>query len=171
MSKIAADVVISKIPDIAANVTTSIDWVQMAGIGVTALIVMGGIITTVYALKATTKTEVLSNNRQAWINTLRDELSNYISAVMGIWSIHQMQPEQWDTDRYYAAVKDARRLRAKIFLLLNPTECTSKLLMEQIDQSFEKAMSKSCAMEACDKIVATSQVILKTEWERVKRVE
>ncbi|KFX69897.1 hypothetical protein TMS3_0110315 [Pseudomonas taeanensis MS-3] len=91
---------------------------------------------------------------------------------MGIWSIQQMQKEQWDTERFYLAVKDARRLKAKIALLFNPAECQSKLLMEQINQSFDKAMNnESSVMQLCDQIVATSQAILKTEWERVKKVE
>ncbi|WP_152985487.1 hypothetical protein [Pseudomonas taeanensis] len=172
MPTIATDVAISRTPDITANILTPIDWVQIAGLGVTAIIVIGGIITTIYAIKNTTKTEVLSSNRQAWINTLRDELSSFISAIMGIWSIQQMQKEQWDTERFYLAVKDARRLKAKIALLFNPAECQSKLLMEQINQSFDKAMNnESSVMQLCDQIVATSQAILKTEWERVKKVE
>jgi DNA-nicking Smr family endonuclease len=37
------------------------------------------------------KSEALSKNRQEWINTLRNNVSEYISAAMAIWDLHQLR--------------------------------------------------------------------------------
>lgn len=107
----------------------------------------------------------VSNNRQAWINALRDEVTGFLTdADMG--SIVRDEIPISD-DRAREQFRSARALTAHIFkvrLLINPTEGESTRLVEML----EEAQREGLTAERREDIVSHTQQILKTEWERVK---
>ena len=107
----------------------------------------------------------VSNNRQAWINALRDEVTGFLTdADMGSIVRDEMPISD---DRAREQFRSARALTAHIFkvrLLINPTEGESTRLVEML----EKAQREGLTAERREDIVSHTQQILKTEWERVK---
>lgn len=107
----------------------------------------------------------VSNNRQAWINALRDEVTGFLTdADMGSIVRDEMPISD---DRAREQFRSARALTAHIFkvrLLINPTEGESTRLVEML----EEAQRDGLTAERREEIVSHTQQILKTEWERVK---
>ncbi len=122
-----------------------------------------------------TKLNTHSNNRQEWINTLRDSLAEYISEMVLVsgrsYSGNATEAE------YLESTKSLSRIESKIELLLNPNEKDHQELAKLLEGS-----SRDCWRQNVDnfrelplissnnrkRIVALSQKILKREWERVK---
>lgn len=121
---------------------------------------------------------VLSNNRQVWINTLRDTLAEFSSTarVLGL------------ANEYSDALEKIQRLsflEEKARLLLNPNEDDHKSLFKLIEEAkiiaFHKFGNKSNAeetvqlrsdlIEKLERMSAISQKVLKREWIRVKNAE
>ncbi|MEB1609570.1 hypothetical protein VDQ74_06640 [Xanthomonas campestris pv. campestris] len=124
----------------------------------------------------TSKNQMIGPMRQAWINDLRNTLSNY-SAHMSInrwYGAPSVQDAEPDRERKelddLARVKEAIRLREKLFLLLNPREDLHMALADVIQSAFDTYM----AIEDTSAILVTlrqnAQVVLKTEWDVVRRV-
>ncbi|EIU3489690.1 TPA: hypothetical protein NID39_005328 [Pseudomonas aeruginosa] len=131
----------------------------------------------------------LKASRQAWINDLRDVCADYVAAVMNIQRLnnywegskgaiqsklltdpplaHQMQTE-W-ADSHIGAMKEAKRLKCKIELLLNPEEEDSKQLMGAAEDALRECDKPGAAAdEHCAILVEYCQTILKQEWEKAK---
>lgn len=110
----------------------------------------------------------VSNNRQTWINALRDEVTGFLTdADMGSVVRDEMPLSD---DRAKEQFRSARALTAHIFkvrLLINPTEGESTKLVEML----EEAQCEGLTTERREDIVSHTQQILKTEWERVKSGE
>jgi hypothetical protein len=100
----------------------------------------------------------MCESRQAWIESLRDSLSNFHSILM-------------TSKTYPYPVEDDRKLSAlgtKIELLLNPMEKTSREVLSAIYQMYNTAEYDE--RRKMDKIlVEKSQAVLKDEWEKIKR--
>ncbi|HOI29912.1 MAG TPA: hypothetical protein PLZ15_09170 [Melioribacteraceae bacterium] len=118
------------------------------------------------------KSQVLSGNRQDWINTLRDALSEFLSILFMI-SQAKLSKEN-DLEKSETLLL----LRFKISLLLNPQEDDHRQLDTFLDQGIKylSAISKKEEpnrqfSEIKSDIITLSQTILKREWERVKKVE
>jgi hypothetical protein len=120
------------------------------------------------------KANVISNNRQMWINTLRDTISEYqscvssISILIGNKNFHQVI----DSNEFREGVARLEFLRSKIQLLINPNEADHVKLVEIIYvpitgcRTEEDLNRMTATREQLPKIV---QKILKREWERVKK--
>lgn len=110
----------------------------------------------------------VSNNRQAWINALRDEVTGFLTdAELSIVVRDEMRLSD---EREHEQLRIRRALTTHIFkvrLLINPTEGESTTLVEML-QDVEINDLTDSRREA---IVAHTQKILKTEWERVKSGE
>jgi len=134
------------------------------------------------------RAEKRASNRQEWINTLRSDIAAFIGAVMNSWNLHQMQvgrasyqqslddalkwqeSSKWAYE-YNISLRELKRLKAKIKLLLNPTEHESIDLMILIDKAADAAESGHSVISECDEIITASQPILKKEWEKVKALQ
>lgn len=135
------------------------------------------------------RSEFISTSRQAWINSLREEVSFFISDIFAIWDLWQQKsgraetleglqnPEcamselgEWSV-RYGSVFTMAQKHRAQISLLLNPNEEPSRDLLGAIDIALEKVKDKSDPTEANSLIIKKLQPILKKEWERVKALD
>ncbi len=130
-------------------------------------------IQSVLSLKSIQK-DILSNNRQEWINSLRNYVSNYIAS-------HEMskiivQNDKNNTPEYRVEFKKWQSFSYKIELMLNPIEEKSKELKELMTDlnlatdysSFAKEQSYESIK---NDIIKITQNILKEEWERVKSIE
>lgn len=121
--------------------------------------------------------QVLSANRQAWINALRDDLAHFITEIRHIAAAHAANAisTKEAITRYEAMTICEERVK----LRLNPSE-TSHIelvrLMGAASTRLQEAINKKQSMAqeldaAADRIVKDSQGILKTEWNRVKSGE
>ncbi|KQB52756.1 hypothetical protein AQS70_03400 [Pseudomonas endophytica] len=195
-----------KIPEITIN--SGIDWLGICGIVLTALIVVLGTWTTIKNFKNTTlsqeavaeatsnrqfvhiKAENVAKNRQEWINGLRSEISNFISACFDVRSVYLNQsrptglvPELFEDfvtvenlerelkSKLIAAQGEARRCLSLIELYINPEEQASIDLVKTAQEIFHRAGDTSFNLTwECDDLVKIAQGILKCEWERVKQM-
>jgi len=124
------------------------------------------------------KEQKTSEFRQAWIDALRNELSNVIAhanAIHGAAAASFANPQDtWKVVREdYVGINNAT---AKIRLRLNPNEKTSKSVLSKIED-LERQLAPGNAIDHSlldgieKKLVLESQALLKQEWARVKRGE
>jgi len=110
---------------------------------------------------------VLSENRQKWINDLRESVSEYIA-------VHSLlEKGTSDAKSDIEQIKNLTFLQTKIMLMLNPNEEESKKLTVEMGK-ISKPQSKRTDINASEikaNIMVLTQKILKTEWERVKKVK
>lgn len=135
------------------------------------------------------RAEFISASRQAWINSLREEVSFYISGIFSVWDLWQQKngradvlkdigsPEnamselgEWSV-RFGSAISMAQKHRSQIYLLLNPGEDLSKDLIGAVNAALEIVEKQSDPTEANTLIIKKLQPILKEEWERVKALD
>jgi hypothetical protein len=118
------------------------------------------------------RVSVLSTNRQAWINALRDTIAEF-SSIGWMISLHR------DTE---LVVKSERLfyLEDKIHLMLNPTEAEHQQLASAITEARRAATASvddysdaagDKLKRALETVRRLTQPALKQEWEKVKRVE
>lgn len=131
------------------------------------------------------RVQMIAGNRQAWINTLRLDLAEYMSVISEIWQLHLLnegrrsalkddysteEGRQWAYS-YKLARQNAERLKAKINLLLNPVEGASIELLATLNAALDLAIQGKNVNLANKDIIQKAQTILKEEWERVKMME
>lgn len=137
--------------------------------------------------------QVLSNNRQQWINNLRDSISDYLGSVSALRRSRVIARWCWDSaqkdnrdfhidhrDAVLAMTDDNEtmdRLAYKIKLLVNPVEPVAIEIinvlneMPQYTGDFQNKPDKLKIKELSDKLILHSQIYLKAEWERVKLMQ
>ncbi len=121
------------------------------------------------------KASVVSVNRQTWINTLRDLISEYI-ALLADLSLHP--------GKVVSQGKRVGLIFYKIRILLNPLEEDHVFFVKLISanmsmiRDFVKEQNQQkkeeiivALVDQRDEIVSLTQAILKREWERVKQGE
>jgi hypothetical protein len=131
---------------------------------------------------------VLSKNRQDWINTLRDELR---ICFHNIWTcFHSKESmkshDDYTKEGYFTHLRNINLSRYKIILLANPEETDHSRLLEMLKrlesivetkhtnkENFdpESKLTGLIFFELLDSAVHLAQEILKREWERVKKGE
>ena len=173
--KITNPIAIVQIPDNKSNLLPI----------TTILIVIAGFFITRQQLKNTqelairnTRIEVLSKNRQDWINTLRDELAKFSGKLNLVKHIHTLlitAKEKDDTLSYKELklkfienINELHTNKAKITLLINPNEPDHQQLIKILTKHTEELKEKKLINQ--DDLIKISQKILKSEWERVKEV-
>ncbi len=135
-------------------------------------VVLGPLVS-LWAARRQSRVTVLSANRQAWINVLRDLLAECM-AISGFihiadWSNRKQSEFDEKMERFALVV-------SKIRLMLNPTEQDHKRLSEMLGELMNsmRSIKEKDAVKGAQLMkdfVPISQTILKSEWERVKRVE
>ncbi|MCZ4371588.1 hypothetical protein O4H50_07290 [Vibrio diazotrophicus] len=132
------------------------------------------------------KAKIVAESRQQWIQSLRAEIADFVSATNAIWDLHKIKDgfediltemkdpqfamkelHQWSCT-YNKALQDTEKLYAKIHLLINPDEEHSQTLSSLLDKTMVAIEAKKSPSKLNDEIVAITQVILKQEWQRVK---
>lgn|SRR5574340_620887 len=142
---------------------------------VTAMVaVVVGPMVSVYVARKQINASVLSSNRQAWINTLRDQLSELIG-VLGIIHTYVYSTEVHGDD-FSKQIERALALESKIQLLTNPNESDHvelttlirKAVLHALSTQTERKEGGQTFGEIRQSILAKAQPILKREWVRVK---
>ena len=119
------------------------------------------------------KEQKTSEFRQAWIDALRNDLSELISIVLQISDeilVRHKRGESTEEIQAHLRTKESEfqrleNIKARIRLRLNPKE--HKVLLEAV-----KTMSDPSDHDAkSEALIAESQRVLKAEWKRVKRGE
>jgi hypothetical protein len=124
---------------------------------------------------------VISNNRERWIEALRDSVSEYVALIVSAGMLQQATGEDpikaITEDR--ALVQTVERImlvKSKIMLMTNPSEEPYRKLCEVVEATYQAIASGQ--PQAFEKIRAGSEEItragrdvLKAEWARVKRGE
>ena len=132
-----------------------------------------GPLVSLWAAQRQSRVAVLSANRQAWINTLRDLLAECmaISSFIHIadWSERKQSEFDEKMERFALVV-------SKIRLMLNPNEQDHQRMNEMLGELLKsmRSLQEKDAVKGAQLMkdfVPLSQTILKREWERVKRVE
>jgi P pilus assembly chaperone PapD len=139
----------------------------------TALVaVVVGPIVSIYVARRQIRASVVSNNRQQWIDNLRDTIADFLAKQLMVRSLsRQAHADESSIPR----IEDVLRLVNKIELLVNPMEQDHAELVQLVCElgdamNQEKEKNKSFDVDPhVKRIVALSQAILKREWERVKR--
>lgn len=121
------------------------------------------------------KNSMLGPMRQAWINSLRDTVAEYIASIY-------ISPEQFtgavsNNDDIRHAVEVGKRnqlettyrLKEKICLLINPTEPDHQELVRLVECAYGAQVQGRDTTIALLAIRKHAQVILKTEWNVVKK--
>lgn len=155
-----------------------------SAIAITTALIAGAFTFTGLVLGKENKT---SEFRQAWIDSLRQEISEFLgnsSHVVSYWIyIHETS----DTDEEFSRrneefikrnddiLSKIVALRARIRLRLNPTEHAD--FIEQLERVYEIVSlgnvpaSHEVIRTEVDKLIQNSQYLLKFEWRRVKQGE
>ena len=171
------------IPEINVNLRQSTNWYLFILPFITIIIVFFGYLYTSKLLKKQTelskneiKIEVLSKNRQAWINKLRDEISKFIGLSYSI--IYQRRIlNSLAKDNNYIFKEIATNLvkleevKYKIYLLINPNENNNNKMINILDLIGDKVSENQTINDEVSQLVNISQIILKNEWERVKKLK
>jgi hypothetical protein len=114
--------------------------------------------------------QIVAPMRQAWINTFREKLAEFISAAFHYWNVRQVM-----AGRVELKDEEQRRLAQleyEIRLLINPTESDHQQLVETIKQipwRLERGDDEFGEINPLmEKATALGQRIFKTEWNRIK---
>lgn len=133
------------------------------------------------------KEQKTSEFRQAWIDSLRREISQFISAAYSIHASTVRETSEDKTDRYRPKAEDLVLLdeaAAIIRLRLNPSESSSEKVLAkitQIENMLDPAKGGGCKKpeginykllkEAEEDLISEASRLLKVEWKRVKSGE
>jgi len=149
-------------------------------IGAVTVAMIAGLVS--FIVTILTKEQKTSEFRQAWIDALRQELSDFAAILISIADAVQLKSEQGETDqdiseqihtRRFDEIRELEGLRVRILLRLNPDE--HKTLIGLIDKAYLDNASLRSQKEDGTSLIASftseSQRVLKAEWRRVKRGE
>ena len=121
--------------------------------------------------KKNLKASVNSQNRQMWINNLRDQITEFLSCIEKIDGIYtEKKLKHLEENEYSQKLTTQIDLMVhyinKIELMLNPNEKKHQELISLLKKLYSER-NKSYKTE----IISISQKIFKEEWERVKSLE
>jgi hypothetical protein len=117
------------------------------------------------------RAQVLSTNRQAWINSLRDDLATFIGKAENI-GIHG---DNYSEETSIKVCSELSVLTSRIKLRLNLNESLAKEVEEAVRQVYLASVTRP--REGKDLIINKLKLetaagqLFKAEWERVKRGE
>ncbi|MBB1315821.1 hypothetical protein [Aliivibrio sp. SR45-2] len=207
MSVLQADVLIKELPQINIIASSQTDWVAVGSILITGFVVIASTLMTIKNVNKTmqqqrelaeernrleiekSKKEVIANNRQNWINSLRATVADYIASIQKLDShtkTREAKLSSLKNDKHIDQViniynqleldeSEAWSLKARINLHLNPNENDSKELILELENLFNIAKNDKVHenghdefWDSLEKIERLTRTILKTEWERVK---
>lgn len=131
-----------------------------------------------------TKEQKTSEFRQAWIDALRQDLSDFAAATISLTDALRLLAEHSASaaerrahllQERYPEVKQIEATRTRILLRLNPDEHVK--LIALVDRAYsysaarEEKADPNAGVRLVTDFVAESQAVLKHEWKRVKRGE
>ena len=112
--------------------------------------------------------DTISKSRNNWINTWRDELSNFL-AIADMLRHENTTKKACNEYEYIELLKEYHIAKNKIIMRLNLNEKRHQevyLLINKI--AYEKSLGDDDYKVAKEALMAVSRDLLKEEWERVK---
>jgi len=148
------------------------DYLYIFAILVTLLLGISNIAYNLYRTKITTFINCVTTERVRWIASLRENVANFCGLT------HHFVATKLDEKEEKQILNEIDRLRMLIPLQLNPNEETSKKITELLNK-IPDMTDTTCQLtpigkkppidKAIDDLVKTTQVLLKQEWNRVKK--
>lgn len=123
------------------------------------------------------KENKISEFRQEWVNSLRNELATLIACVDAVnFHLSLEKSTQEDLSSAKKTLREMHEAKAKILLRINPKENLSIDTIAAIDNllaNIHKTKQSELPQlkSDTDALIAASQKLLKFEWDRVKRGE
>src|SRR5262245_42260188 len=123
---------------------------------------------------------VLSTNRQKWIEALREALSEFISLLVSALVVKKQWKENWNQglsalEKDPALIEKLERLvlaQSRVWLLINPTEPTHRQLSDAMDAAMALLQSEKSddaeSTRCVNAITTLARAMLRSEWQRVK---
>jgi hypothetical protein len=140
---------------------------------------VAGPIVSISVARRQIRATVISNNRERWIEALRDPLAEYIATVI---SAKQLETESQnavdamvrDDQAFRKTAERMLLVRSKILLMTNPNEDCDRLLWQSIDAVHSAVVTKQTLTlqqwrTRLDAVTAAGHAVLRAEWARVKR--
>jgi hypothetical protein len=117
------------------------------------------------------KANVISTNRQRWIDLLRDDASEFLERHASLLEYAKGTALSAEEKLRARAARERRALLyQRLRLRLNPSEDEHKVLVDDLGLLLESNVPATVD-PLFEKVVVQVQAILKAEWERVKRLE
>jgi len=112
------------------------------------------------------RANVLSKNRQDWINALRIEIAGFMTSVSVVLPLLFSQK---DSIEMYKLLSQMQLHLSRTRLLINPKESDHAVLVEKMNEMAQRVLSfDNKISDLNDELVRLAQTLLKREWERVK---
>ncbi len=144
-----------------ATATNSVSWIPIiAAIGV------GSIVAALVGWLSA-KTVAISNNRQNWINALREDIATFLKEIdllhLRLSQMHREGATTDDLDSKTEVRAAALLLYRRIRMRLNMTETSSKALREALDalMTIDSSVADTARIEA---VLQASSVVFRQEW-------
>ena len=146
----------------------------------TALIAgVAGPIVSISVARQQFKASVISNNRERWIEALRDAISEYIAIVTTVvlMARHARSADgdiDWADHEMLKAIERIVLVKSKIMLMTNPTKDHHRDLCQCIEAVHRALVSKEKRdpehwRPHLEAITRAGHTVLEIEWARVKR--
>lgn len=128
------------------------------------------------------KEQKTSEFRQAWIDELRKDVAQYVSGTVEFAALYCLRKKR-NSDELellesnFDAIRELQSIEYRIIFRLNPVKHSGliakiKALRRQMISLYSQGVSSSAVEDSItDAITADCNVILKAEWERVKKGE
>lgn len=165
------------------------DWVVPLSVALLSLV--GAALGSWWAGRKRIGIEVLSKNRQEWINDLRRQVSEFTSVAteLAVDIVDKKMTTKYEISEQREIIKNIHKLiiiRDYLILLLNPDEKDSQnininikdtlITINVLHNTDKQKISDGIAIKHSEKIVShitkltkNTQLVLKTEWKRVKK--
>jgi hypothetical protein len=146
----------------------------------TALIAaVAGPLVSVLVARQQIRASVISNNRERWVEALRDSVAEYVALVLSASIARQTMGQEYSkvlsADRALLQIAERIALvKSKIMLMINPNESGHGELCQAVEVAYLALVSEEpqplATMRAeAEAITRAGRAVLKAEWKRVKR--
>jgi hypothetical protein len=142
------------------------DWIYGVGIVLTFAIGVWNLVSTYRTTRKTGFINTVTSQRVKWIEQLRQDVSAF-SGLTYTWCFSNLEGKPQD----YELLKEIDRLRHVIRLRLNPDGTHDRkiqALISRIPQLTHESQ-RDQLKAALDELTSETQLLLKEEWEKVKR--
>jgi len=139
---------------------------------------IAGPIVSITVARRQIRATVVSNNRERWIEALRDALAEYVAVVAGAALLRQHSDEDpralMSADREFrASAERMLLLKSKILMMTSPTAEGDRELRESIEALYAAVVSRETLALSewrarLDVVTAAGHNLLTTTWARVK---
>jgi hypothetical protein len=124
------------------------------------------------------RVSLVSNNRERWIEALRDSLAEYMALALSAAMLQEALEKEplaalRENPGLAHLVERVTQARGRILLMVNPDKSEHFQLCVPVEQAYQLLVDGKGALQPMSSIThaitAAGRNVLKGEWERVKR--